>query len=151
MWETWVEKVDPLVGKIFWRRAWQPTPVFLPREFHGQRSLEGYSPWGRKELDTTEQLSTAQHSTASCKNTMGGKCVLWRKGISVHKQAVPLIIIFFLPNIPFLYSQIDLLGWREVSGLSGLIKKVYLIYPWDARMVHHMIENQSMWYATLRE
>ena len=62
----------------------------------------------------------------------------------MHKQAVRLIIIFFLPNIPFLYSQIDLLGWREVSGLSRLIKKVYLIYPWDARMVHHMIESQSM-------
>ena len=36
------------------RRQWQPTPVFLPREFHGQRSLVGYSPWGRKELDMTE-------------------------------------------------------------------------------------------------
>ena len=37
-----------------WRRKWQPTPVFLPGEFHGQRSLVGYSPWGRKGLDTTE-------------------------------------------------------------------------------------------------
>ena len=35
---------DPWVGKIPWKRAWQPTPVFLPEEFHGQRSLEGYSP-----------------------------------------------------------------------------------------------------------
>ena len=34
------------VGKIPWRREWQPTPVFLPGEFHGQRSLAGYSPWG---------------------------------------------------------------------------------------------------------
>ena len=34
------------VGKILWRRAWQPTPVFLPGESHGQRSLAGYSPWG---------------------------------------------------------------------------------------------------------
>ena len=33
---------------------WQPTPVFLPGKFHGQWSLAGYSPWGRKELDTTE-------------------------------------------------------------------------------------------------
>ena len=32
----------------------QPTPVFMPGEFHGQRSLEGYSPWGHKELDTAE-------------------------------------------------------------------------------------------------
>jgi len=37
-----------------WRRKWQPSPVFLLGEFHGQRSLVGYSPWGRKELDTTE-------------------------------------------------------------------------------------------------
>ena len=45
---------DPWVGKIPRRRAWQPTPVSSPGESHGQRSLVGYSPWGRKELDTTE-------------------------------------------------------------------------------------------------
>ena len=38
----------------FWRKEWQSTPVFLPREFHGQRSLTGCSPWGRKESDKTE-------------------------------------------------------------------------------------------------
>ena len=54
---------DPWVGKIPWRRAWQPTPVFLPGESHGQRSLVGCSPWGCKESDTTQPLSTAQHST----------------------------------------------------------------------------------------
>ena len=47
---------DPWVGKIPWRRKWQPAPVFLPEKSHGQRSLAGYSPWGRKELDTTERL-----------------------------------------------------------------------------------------------
>ena len=41
---------DPWVRKIPWRRKWQPTPVFLPGESHGQRSLEGYSPWGRKRV-----------------------------------------------------------------------------------------------------
>ena len=40
----------------FWRRKWQPTAVFLPGQTHGQRSLVGYSPWGCKESDTTEQL-----------------------------------------------------------------------------------------------
>ena len=39
-----------------WRRKWQPTPVFLPGESYGQRSLVGYSPWGRKESDTPERL-----------------------------------------------------------------------------------------------
>ena len=47
---------SPWVEKIPWRREWLPTPLFLPEEFHGQRSLAGYSPWGPKELDTTEQL-----------------------------------------------------------------------------------------------
>ena len=48
---------DPWVGKIPWRREWQPTSVFLPGEFHRQGSLEGCSLWGHKELDTTEQLT----------------------------------------------------------------------------------------------
>jgi len=45
---------DPWVGKIPWRREQLPNPVFWPGEFHGQRSLAGYSPWGCKELNTTE-------------------------------------------------------------------------------------------------
>ena len=53
---------DPWVRKIPWRRKWQPTPVFLPGESRdspppGWRSLVGYSPWGRKELDMTERLN----------------------------------------------------------------------------------------------
>ena len=47
---------NPWVGKIPWRRKWQPTPVFLPGESHGRRSLVGYSPWVSKESDTTERL-----------------------------------------------------------------------------------------------
>ena len=47
---------DPWLRKIPWRRKWQPTPVILPGKSHGQRSLVDYSPWDRKELDTTEQL-----------------------------------------------------------------------------------------------
>ena len=52
MQETWVQSQ---VRKIPWRKEWLPTPVFLPGEFHGQRNLVGYSPWGCKELDTTEE------------------------------------------------------------------------------------------------
>ena len=54
MQETWIQSLgqeDPL------EKEWQPTPVFSPGESHGQRSLAGYSPWGRKELDMTEQLT----------------------------------------------------------------------------------------------
>ena len=46
-------QVQSLVGKIPWRREWLPTPVFLPGEFHGHRSLAGYSPWGHKESGWT--------------------------------------------------------------------------------------------------
>ena len=45
---------DSWMGKIPWRRKWQPSPVFLPGEFHGQRSVVGYSPWGCTESDRTE-------------------------------------------------------------------------------------------------
>ena len=51
MQETWVQSLG---WEEPWRREWQPTPVFLPGESHGQRSLVGYSPWGPKESDTTE-------------------------------------------------------------------------------------------------
>ena len=54
MWETWDL---PWVGKIPWRREGLPTPIFLPGELHGQRSLEGYRPWDCKESDTTDRLA----------------------------------------------------------------------------------------------
>ena len=49
------------VHYMFWRRKWQPTPVFWSGEFHGQKSLVGFSPWDRKELDTTERLTQLVH------------------------------------------------------------------------------------------
>ena len=51
-------ELDPWVGKIPLRRTWQPTPVFLTGKFHGQRSLVGYSPWGRKRV--RHSLATKQ-------------------------------------------------------------------------------------------
>ena len=48
---------NPWVGKIPWRKKWQPSPVFFLGESHGQRSWEGHNPWGDEEPDTTEQLS----------------------------------------------------------------------------------------------
>ena len=50
---------DSWVGRISWRRKWQSTPALLPGKSHGQRSLIGYSPWGRKESDMTELLATS--------------------------------------------------------------------------------------------
>ena len=63
-------RFSPWVRKIPRRRVWQPTPEFLPRESHGQRSLVGYSPLGLKESDMTERLTHThtytQHHSQSC-------------------------------------------------------------------------------------
>ena len=56
-------------GLIPWKRAWQPTPVFLSGESHGQRTLAGYSPWGRRELDVTEVTYLARTRTVGLLET----------------------------------------------------------------------------------
>ena len=61
---------NPWARKIPWGMARQPTPGFLPGESHGQRSLVGYSPWGCKESDMTEQLSMQANSS----NTDEARC-----------------------------------------------------------------------------
>ena len=60
---------NPWVGKIPWSRKWQSTPLFLPRKFHGQRSLGGYSPWDHKESDTTEYANTHSNGHFQGHNT----------------------------------------------------------------------------------
>ena len=70
---------DPWVGKIFWRRKWQPTPVLLPGKSHGQRSLVGYSPWSRKESDMTSDFTFTFHFHALEKEMATHSSVLaWR-------------------------------------------------------------------------
>ena len=53
---------NPWVGKIPWKRKWQPTAVFLPRKFHGQRSLMNYSPYSHKESEITENVHVHTHT-----------------------------------------------------------------------------------------
>ena len=65
MQETWVQSQ---IGKIPWRRKWQPTPVFLPGEFHGQRGLVGSSPWDHKQSDVTELLALWSMITRKIQN-----------------------------------------------------------------------------------
>ena len=67
-------RFNPWVRKIPWSRPWQPTPVFLPAEFHGQKNLVGCSPWGHKESDMTELLTVFQNkwltSVQFCRSVM---------------------------------------------------------------------------------
>ena len=69
-------RFDPWVGKVPWRRKWQPTPVFLPGKSHGQKSLTGYGPWGRKESDITERLSTHRRKKAETERENSLNCSL---------------------------------------------------------------------------
>ena len=71
---------SPWVRKIPWRRKWQPTPVFLPGEFHGQRGLEGYSPWGHKRVGhniVTEQQQQIQGKRMVFSTDKAGKKYDW--------------------------------------------------------------------------
>ena len=86
-----------LVGKIPWRRKWQPTPVFLPGESRGQRILAGYSPWGYKELDMTEQLThTYIHIHRVLKIKKESLCItfVW---IKLYTMSRRMCIISLLP------------------------------------------------------
>ena len=62
--KSWTQLSDltfSLTDDIVRRRAWQPTPVLLPGESHGQMSLAGHSPWGHTESDTTVVTKQQQH------------------------------------------------------------------------------------------
>ena len=94
---------DPRVGKISWRREWQPTSVFLPGETCRQRDLVGYSPWGYKEQYMTEvslhaHMHGAEHPGQSwdCVDVVGGRVStqatssLGVPGSSLHKVITPM-------------------------------------------------------------
>ena len=69
-------RFDPGAMRMPWRKKWHPTPVLLPGDSHGQRSLAGYSPWGHRESDTTE---VTQHKPTSGDGGGQGSlaCSLW--------------------------------------------------------------------------
>ena len=71
--ETWVWSLG---GEIPWRRRWQPSPVFLPGESNGQRSLAGYRPRGRKEVDMTERLPPLPVLRSPFQNWVSGQGTL---------------------------------------------------------------------------
>ena len=87
MQETWVWSQ---VGKIPWRRKWQPTPVLLPGKCHGWRCLGGYSPWDHQELDTAEQLHFSTVSALFCAHL----CIKSSRDISSFLEEVFPILLF---------------------------------------------------------
>ena len=107
-------RFNPWVGKILWRRKWQPTVVLLSGKFHGWRSLVGYSPWGRKQSDTTEQphfhlFSRSFSSSSAVKNlpAMQETQVRFLPGLAIFPGE---------GNVnPLLYSCMGI-PWTENSG-----------------------------------
>ena len=79
------------VRKIPWRRKWPSTPVFLPGNSHGQRSLEGYSPWVAEESDMTEHVSTSFTCVPAVCVCMPepGSCHYWARVLQLLKPACP--------------------------------------------------------------
>ena len=86
---------NPWVGKIPWRRKWQPTPVLLSRNFHGQRSLAGYSPRCHKELDT------AMHAHMP----LISHCFLWRSVWVLLLLTLLFLLLFLLFEKLFIRDQ----------------------------------------------
>ena len=94
------------VGKILWRREWQPIPVLLPGESHGQRSLAGYHLWGHGESDLTEGATNAQ------RNIQG--LGMLQKFLKIGKSCV-----FRLKPIPAARTEQDLK--KAIRGLPILM------------------------------
>ena len=115
---------NPCIEKMPWRRAWQLTPVFLPGESHGQRSLACYGPYGPKELDTTE---ATQHSRIHILQILSAEahsilwlwlyCFLYSFGLPSDNYSL-FFFNYFIFNVPrTFHSQIL---YRTMNLLTSL-------------------------------
>ena len=109
------------------RREWQPTPVFFPGESHRQRSMAGYSPWGHKELDTTEQLTLFT----------GNDTATWNITVlllQIYKPSPNQSVLFFFDILPYdltrhTYKSVQLLDWTKLKITFSWCKRQYLYTP----------------------
>ena len=91
----WRSRFDSFIRKIPWRRKWQPTPVLLPGEFHGQRRLVGYSPWGSQKVShnwaTNTHTDTQTHTHTHTHTHFGIKCdhvTFYGEGNGTHSRTL---------------------------------------------------------------
>ena len=125
---------DLWVRKIPWRREWQSTPVFLPGEFHGRRSLAAYGPGGHKELDMTEGLTLWLLSPSSLK----ARCYIWQAVSHENKYRVYNIFVNRETFHNIVYQYLHLVNTGVVTVWSclhfcmlqylGLLKHMYLLW-----------------------
>ena len=91
------DRFDPWVGKISWRRTWQPTLLFLPGEFHGQRNLVGYSPWIAKNQTWLSWLSTLTQTRALDMISSPPLVVKWKLSLLTYTDSDPAWPHRYLP------------------------------------------------------
>ena len=132
MWETWVRS---WFRKILWRRKWQPNPVPLPGNSHGQRSLVCYSLWGRKELDTTKRLHFFLFLSWALAIQHAWGCSKWDLFMALCSYPSPgMPPPTFLPGRlhPSLKPQLDLLSlFPQIPG-----SHFFLIYLYFLQLKH---------------
>ena len=104
---------SPWVWKILWRRKWQPTPIFLPGNSQGQRSLASYSPWGHKELDTTEPHTHTHTHTHTLSTVLSA---LLQQTIDYHGMQWPgnEAMLSSESNQEIWTTEVDILVFRKL-------------------------------------
>ena len=140
MWWTVPLKSVPDFEDGPWSRKWQPTPEFLPGEFHGQRSLMGYNPWGHKESDKTEWLTSLflrvgsgrprllSSKESACQAGERGSIPRW--GISLGGESSNPLKYSFLGN------SVDRgAWWTTIYGLERVGHSWACIQAWEGACI----------------
>ena len=116
----------PGSGTSPWRRKWQPTPVLLPGESHGWRSLVGYSPWGCKESDTTERLPLNSQRVPQNSLLLKGACLfLLKKNIWLFKDKKWVYLLLLL-TLKLWFIE----NYFRVEICKNLLLKHVIILNW---------------------
>ena len=130
----WRLGFDSWVRKIPWKGEWQPTPVFLPEEFHGQGSLAGYSPWGRKESNTAELLTLMKRNTGLlCPPVIMLLCIYTNEKLTSSQNLHINIYNIFIYNC-------QKLDQPRCLSIAEWINKL-VVYPYN-RSLH---SNKKKW------
>ena len=130
-------RFNPWVGKMPWKREWLPTPVFLPGEFHGERILAGYSPWGCKESDTTEQLTLSRVHLVS-QLVLSVKTTRWFSGAHVRFYETKVLGACWACRGPrFRYMHVSLMEPPTVLPLQWVSepKRLWNLTSWPTDSV----------------
>ena len=122
------------LGRFFWRRKWLPTPEFLPEKSHGQRSQEGYSPWGCKELDVTERLTLLLHFHQVSKLSFTPSYLPLFSSV----QFIRSVVSDFLRTHESQHARIPFYGSKPMWRQEPLCKNIYSSITYDTRKLGMM-------------